>query len=69
MSMKLKERQGVTAGVVLTVFLTGLFTATAQADVRTETFMKTLGFSAVCVGFVGFFVHKYNKAQDQSESP
>jgi len=63
--MKLKERQGVTAGIVFTVLITVVNTGTAMAGQRTETFLKTLGACIIAVGTVGFFVHKLSKAPDR----
>jgi len=62
--MKLKERQGLTAGIVLSVSLTVALTGTAMAGQRTETFLKTLGACVMAVGMTWFFVHKLNKAPD-----
>ena len=62
--MKLKERQGLTAGIVLSVSMTVALTGTAMAGARTETFLKTLGACVIAVGMTWFFVHKLNKAPD-----
>jgi hypothetical protein len=44
--VKLKERQGVTAGIVFSVLMTVVNTGRAMAGQRTETFLKTLGACA-----------------------
>ncbi len=62
--MKVKERQGVTAGIVFSVLMMVVNTGTAMAGQRTETFLKTLGACIIAVGVVGFFVHKLNRAPD-----
>jgi ABC-type nickel/cobalt efflux system permease component RcnA len=62
--VKLKERQGVTAGIVFSVLMTVVNTGTAMAGQRTETFLKTLAACIIAVGAVGFLVHKLNKAPD-----
>ena len=62
--MKLKERQGVTAGIVFSVLMTVALTGTAMTGQRTETFLKTLGACVIAVGMTWFFVHKLNKAPD-----
>lgn len=62
--MKLKERQGATAGIVLSVLLTVVNTGTAMAGQRTETFVKTLGACIVALGAAWFFVHKLNNPPD-----
>ena len=62
--MKLKERQGATAGIVFSVLMTVVNTGTAMAGQRTETFLRTLGACIIAVGAVGFLVHKLNKAPD-----
>ena len=66
--MKLKDRQGVTAGIVLAVFMTAVNTGTAMAGQRTETFVKTLVACIIALGTVWFFVHKLNKAPDPPNS-
>ena len=66
--MKLKDRQGVTAGIVLAVFMTAVNTGTAMAGQRTETFVKTLGACIIALGTVSFFVPKLNKAPDPPNS-
>ena len=65
--MKLKERQAVTAAIVLSVVLTILFTATALDGQRTETFLKTLGACLVAVGAAWFVIHQLNRTQDPPE--
>ena len=62
--MKLKERRGLTAGIVVSVSMTVALTGTAMAGQRTETFLKTLGACVIAVGMTWFFVHKLNKAPD-----
>ena len=62
--MKLKERGGLTAGIVVSVSMTVALTGTAMAGQRTETFLKTLGACVIAVGMTWFFVHKLNKAPD-----
>lgn len=62
--MKLKERQAVTASIVLSVVLTILFTGKALDGQRTETFLKTLGACLVAVGVAWFVIHRLNRTQD-----
>ena len=62
--MKLKERRGLTAGIVVSVSMTVALTGTAMTGQRTETFLKTLGACVIAVGMTWFFVHKLNKAPD-----
>jgi len=66
--VKLKERQAVTAGIVMSVVLTAAFTATALTGTRTETFIKTLGSCAIAVGVVWFLVRQFNNAQDDPKN-
>lgn len=66
--MKLKERQGVTAGIVLSVLGTLVNTGTAVSGQRTETFLKTVGACIIAVGTAWFFVHELNKAQHPPNS-
>ena len=66
--MKLKERQGATAGIVFSVLMTVVNTGTAMAGQRTETFVKTLGACIIALGTAWFFVHKLNKAPDPPNS-
>jgi len=47
--MKLKERQGLTAGIVVSVSMTVALTGKAMAGQRTETFLKTLGACVIAV--------------------
>jgi len=66
--MKLKERQGATAGIVLSVLMTVVNTGAAMDGQRTETFVKTLGACIVALGAAWFFVHKLNQAQNPPDS-
>jgi len=66
--MKLKERQGATAGIVLSVLMTVVNTGTAMAGQRTETFVKTLGACIIALGTAWLFVHKLNKVPDPPNS-
>jgi ABC-type nickel/cobalt efflux system permease component RcnA len=66
--MKLKERQAVTAGIVLSVLGTVVNTGTAMAGQRTETFLKTLGACIIALGMTWFLVHKLNNAPDPPNS-
>ena len=66
--MKLKERRGLTAGIVMSVLGTVANTSTAMAGQRTEALLKTLGACVIAVGMTWFFVHKLNKAQELRES-
>jgi predicted phage tail protein len=62
--MKRKERQGLTAGIVVSVSMTVAVTGTAMAGQRTETFLKTLGACVVAVGMTWFLVHQRNNTPE-----
>jgi hypothetical protein len=65
--IKLKTRQGITAGIVFTVLMTVVNTGSAMAGQRTETFLKRLGACIIAVGTVGavtHFIQELTKAPD-----
>ena len=66
--MKRKERQGLTAGIVVSVSMTVALTGPAMAGQRTETFLKTLGACVIAVGMTWFFVHELKKTPDPPNS-
>ena len=66
--MKLKERRGLTAGIVMSVFGTVASTSTAMEGQRTEASLTTLGACVIAVPTTWFFVHKLTKARSPRDS-
>ena len=66
--MKLKERRGLTAGIVMSVFGTVASTSTAMEGQRTEAFLTTLGACVIAAAMTWVFVHELNKAQGPRDS-
>ena len=66
--MKLKEKRGLIAGMVMSVFGTGASTSTAVEGQRTEAFLTPLGACVIAVAMTWFFVHKLTKAQGPRDS-